>query len=125
MSLPSAPAAAAETTAIAGTVDAVKVYGSGDTEVRALDGVTVGFEQGRFSAIMGPSGSGKPTLMHCVAGLDNLTSGRVYIGDVDLSTLSDKELTLLRRERIGFVFQSFNLLPTLSALENITLPMDL
>jgi putative ABC transport system ATP-binding protein len=125
MSLPSAPVAAAQSTAIAGTIDAVKVYGSGDTEVRALDGVTVGFEQGRFSAIMGPSGSGKSTLMHCVAGLDNLTSGSVYIGDVDLSTLSDKELTLLRRERIGFVFQSFNLLPTLSALENITLPMDL
>ncbi len=127
--MPSAPttaaAAAPTATAIARTEDAVKVYGSGDTEVRALDGVTVGFGGGRFTAIMGPSGSGKSTLMHCVAGLDSLTSGRVVIGDVDLSTLSDKELTLLRRERIGFVFQSFNLLPTLSAEENITLPMDL
>jgi putative ABC transport system ATP-binding protein len=123
--IPSDTTAAPRNMAIAGTVDAVKIYGSGDTEVRALDGVTVGFDQGRFTAIMGPSGSGKSTLMHCVAGLDNLTSGRVYIGDVDLSTLADKELTLLRRERIGFVFQSFNLLPTLTALENITLPMDL
>ncbi|MGI8663201.1 MAG: ABC transporter ATP-binding protein [Acidimicrobiales bacterium] len=125
--MPAAPTAPAPPsgTAIAGAVDATKIYGSGDTEVRALDGVTAGFDQGRFTAIMGPSGSGKSTLMHCVAGLDSLTTGRVYIGDVDLSTLNDKELTLLRRERIGFVFQSFNLLPTLTALENITLPMDL
>jgi len=125
MTAPAAPPPAPARTAVAGTVDAVKVYGTGDTEVRALDGVTVGFTQGRFAAIMGPSGSGKSTLMHCVAGLDNLTSGTVYIGDVDLSTLNDKALTLLRREKIGFVFQSFNLLPTLTALENITLPMDL
>ena len=106
-------------------VDATKIYGDGDTEVRALDGVTVGFEDARFSAIMGPSGSGKSTLMHCVAGLDDLTSGSVFIGDTDLTQLSERELTLLRREQIGFVFQAFNLIPTLSALENITLPMSL
>src|SRR3982751_4100669 len=111
--------------AVARAVDAVKVYGSGDTTVRALDGVTVAFPAGHFSAIMGPSGSGKSTLMHCLAGLDSLTSGQVLIGDVDLSKLSDKELTLLRRDRIGFVFQSYNLLPTLTATENITLPMAL
>ena len=87
--------------------------------------MSVAFPPAYFTAIMGPSGSGKSTLMHCVAGLDSLTSGQVFIGDVDLSTLSDKELTLLRRERVGFVFQSFNLIPTLTALENITLPMDL
>ena len=88
---------------------ASKVYGSGDTEVRALDGVTVEFEKGRFTAIMGPSGSGKSTLMHCMAGLDTLTSGRCFIGDTDLTTLSEKQLTLLRREQVGFVFQAFNL----------------
>jgi putative ABC transport system ATP-binding protein len=123
-SAPTAPAARA-TTAIARALDATKVYGSGDTEVRALDGVTVEFPAGHFTAIMGPSGSGKSTLMHCLAGLDNLTSGQVFIGDTDLSQLSDKELTLLRRERVGFVFQSFNLIPTLTAIENITLPLDL
>jgi putative ABC transport system ATP-binding protein len=105
--------------------DARKVYGSGDTEVRALDGVTVDFEVGRFTAIMGPSGSGKSTLMHCVAGLDELTAGQVAIGGTDLTTLSDNDLTEVRRDQVGFVFQSFNLIPTLSALENITLPMDL
>ncbi|MEU1629436.1 ABC transporter ATP-binding protein [Streptomyces sp. NPDC020096] len=105
--------------------DAVKVYGSGDTEVRALDGVTVGFPAGRFTAIMGPSGSGKSTLMHCAAGLDTLTSGSAYIGDTELGALGDRQLTLLRRERIGFVFQSFNLVPTLTVAENITLPLDL
>jgi putative ABC transport system ATP-binding protein len=105
--------------------DAVKVYGGGDTAVRALDGISVDFERGRFTAIMGPSGSGKSTLMHCVAGLDRLTSGRANVGERDLATLSDRELTLLRREQLGFVFQSFNLLPTLSALENITLPTAL
>ncbi len=104
---------------------ATKVYGSGDTAVRALDGVTVELPRGRFTAIMGPSGSGKSTLMHCLAGLDQLTSGTVHIGDVELGSLSDKELTTLRRQRIGFVFQAFNLIPTLTALENITLPMDL
>ncbi len=102
-----------------------KVYGTGDTEVRALDGVDVEFEQGRFTAIMGPSGSGKSTLMHCSAGLDDLTSGTVHMGDVELGTLSDRELTLLRRDKVGFVFQTFNLLPTLTAEENLTLPLDL
>jgi putative ABC transport system ATP-binding protein len=102
-----------------------KVYGSGDTRVVALDGVDVDFRPAEFTAIMGPSGSGKSTLMHCMAGLDAATSGSVSIGDVDLSTLGDKELTRLRRDRLGFVFQSFNLIPTLTALENITLPMDL
>jgi putative ABC transport system ATP-binding protein len=112
-------------TAVARAVNATKIYGKADTEVRALDGVSVDFATGHFTAIMGPSGSGKSTLMHCVAGLDSLTSGQVYIGGVELGTLNDKELTKLRRERIGFVFQSFNLLPTLDALENITLPIDL
>jgi putative ABC transport system ATP-binding protein len=104
---------------------AVKVYGRRDAAVRALDGVDVAFPAGRFTAIMGPSGSGKSTLMHCVAGLDTLTSGRVLIGGVDLSTLSDKQLTLLRRDRIGFVFQSFNLVPTLTVAENVALPQAL
>ncbi|WP_426571607.1 ABC transporter ATP-binding protein [Aquihabitans sp. McL0605] len=107
------------------TVDAVKVYGTGGTEVRALDGVSVDVPTATFTAVMGPSGSGKSTLMHCLAGLDTLTSGETFIGDQELSSLSDRELTRVRRERIGFVFQAFNLLPTLSAAENITLPMDL
>jgi putative ABC transport system ATP-binding protein len=106
-------------------IDAVKVYGRGDGEVRALDGVTVDFQRGQFTAIMGPSGSGKSTLMHSIAGLDSLTSGQVLIGDTDLTTLSDRNLTKLRRDRIGFVFQAFNLVPTLTAIENITLPMAL
>ena len=105
--------------------DGTKVYGADDTEVRALDGVTVDFEQGKFTAIMGPSGSGKSTLMHCVAGLDDLTSGSVHIGDVELGSLSDRDLTLLRRDKVGFVFQAYNLLPTLTAAENTTLPLDL
>ena len=112
-------------TAAAGMTDGIKVYGSDDTEVRALDGVTVDFEQGKFTAIMGPSGSGKSTLMHCVAGLDDLTSGSVHIGDVELGSLSDRDLTLLRRDKVGFVFQAYNLLPTLTAAENTTLPLDL
>jgi putative ABC transport system ATP-binding protein len=103
----------------------VKVYGSGPTLVRALDGVSVDFGAGRLTAIMGPSGSGKSTLLHCLAGLDSLTAGTVYIGDTDLTTLNDKQLTLLRRERIGFVFQAFNLVPTLTAGENIGLPLAL
>jgi len=111
--------------AAARSVDAVKVYGKGDTAVRALDGITVAFDQGRFTAIMGPSGSGKSTLMHCLAGLDKLTSGEVLIGTTSLSSLSDKALTVLRRDRVGFVFQSFNLVPTLNADENIRLPMAL
>ncbi len=104
---------------------ATKVYRSGSDEVRALDGVDVAFERGRFTAVMGPSGSGKSTLMHCIAGLDELTGGRVLIGDTDLTELSDKQLTRLRRDRVGFVFQAFNLVPTLSAKENITLPQQL
>ncbi|MGW1724287.1 ABC transporter ATP-binding protein [Streptomyces sp. NPDC002306] len=106
-------------------VDAVKVYGGGDTAVRALDGVDVAFPAGRFTAIMGPSGSGKSTLMHCAAGLDTLSSGAAYLGDTELGTLDDRRLTLLRRDRIGFVFQAFNLVPTLTVAENITLPLDL
>ena len=104
---------------------AYKVYGQGEAEVRALDGVTVGFEAERFTAIMGPSGSGKSTLMQCAAGLDRLTSGTAIIGDVDIGRLSERQLTLLRRDRVGFVFQQFNLLPTLDAAENITFPLDL
>ena len=109
----------------ASVVEATKVYGKGATEVRALDGVTLDFPSGQFSAIMGPSGSGKSTLMHCVAGLDTLTSGQVRVGGIDLTRLDDKHLTLLRRDRIGFVFQAYNLVPTLTALENITLPATL
>ena len=111
--------------AAAATIDATKIYGSGLTEVRALDGVTVAFETAHFTAIMGPSGSGKSTLLHCTAGLDTLTSGKAFIGDVDLSTLDDNHLTTLRRDRVGFVFQSFNLVPTLDGYENITLPLAL
>jgi putative ABC transport system ATP-binding protein len=106
-------------------VDATKVYGRGDTEVRALDGVTVDFATARFTAIMGPSGSGKSTLMHALAGLDTLTDGSVWIGDTDLSRLREKKLTQLRRDHVGFIFQGFNLIPTLSAIENIALPMRL
>ncbi len=116
---PSRPAVAAS------AINASKVYGTGATEVRALDGVTLDFATGVFTAIMGPSGSGKSTLMHCVAGLDTLTSGEVRVGGVDLTRLDDKHLTLLRRDRIGFVFQAYNLIPTLTALENITLPATL
>ena len=106
-------------------VDAVKIYGSGETAVYALAGISVAFGKGHFTAIMGPSGSGKSTLMHCLAGLDRLTQGRVLIGDTDLGTLNDKALTQLRRDRVGFVFQQYNLVPTLTAMENITLPLDL
>jgi len=102
-----------------------KTYGVGAATVVALDDVTVGFAAGGFTAIMGPSGSGKSTLMHCLAGLDTLTSGQAFIGDTDLATLSDRDRTFLRRDRLGFVFQAFNLLPTLTAEENITLPADL
>ena len=113
------------TTLAARAVEAVKIYGSGDAEVRALDGVSIEFPTGHYTAIMGPSGSGKSTLLHCLAGLDSLTSGRVFIGDVDLSSLDEKRLTLLRRKKVGFVFQTYNLVPTLSAVENITLPIDI
>jgi putative ABC transport system ATP-binding protein len=120
-----APDADTGSATAARVVDAVKVYGTGDTQVRALDGVTVGFPAGRFTAIMGPSGSGKSTLMHCAAGLDSLTSGSAFIGGTALSSLGDRELTVLRRDRIGFVFQAYNLVPTLTVAENITLPQDL
>ena len=106
-------------------LDAVKLYGKGDAQVRALDGISIDFPAGHYTAIMGPSGSGKSTLLHCLAGLDSLTSGKVFIGDVDLTTLDEKRLTLLRRKKVGFVFQAFNLVPTLNASENITLPMDI
>jgi putative ABC transport system ATP-binding protein len=111
--------------AAAHTVDAVKVYGRGQTEVRALDGVTVEFASACFTAIMGPSGSGKSTLLHCCAGLDALTAGSAFIGGTDLSTLDDHDLTLLRRDHVGFIFQSFNLVPILNAMENIRLPLRL
>jgi putative ABC transport system ATP-binding protein len=114
------------TTAVAArAVHASKIYGSGDTEVRALDDVDVEFQRGAFTAIMGPSGSGKSTLLHCIAGLDSLTSGQVFLGDIELSALNEKHLTQMRRDRIGFIFQTYNLIPTLTALENITLPMAL
>ena len=113
------------TRAAARGVELVKVYGQGNAAVRALDGVSVEFAAGQFSAIMGPSGSGKSTLMHCMAGLDSITSGQVFVGDTELSALGDKELTRLRRDRIGFIFQAYNLVPTLTAGENITLPLDI
>ena len=119
-----APASAGHRVA-ARAVAATKTYGKGDGAVVALHRVDVEFGAGAFTAIMGPSGSGKSTLMHCLAGLDELTSGQVFIGDVDLTTLNDKHLTLLRRDNVGFIFQAYNLVPTLTALENITLPMDL
>jgi putative ABC transport system ATP-binding protein len=106
-------------------IDLRKVFGEGPAAVEALRGITLDFEAGRFTAIMGPSGSGKSTLLHCLAGLDRPTSGTVFIGDVDLTTLDDKRLTLLRRDRVGFVFQAYNLVPTLTAAENITLPLDI
>ena len=112
-------------TAAAGAVDATKVYGRDDSEVRALDGVSVTFLKSQFSAIMGPSGSGKSTLMHCMAGLDSLTGGQVFIGETYLSQLSERQLTQLRRDNVGFVFQAYNLVPTLTALENMTLPLSL
>ena len=126
MSIQDAPTATLTGPAMAaGAVAASKIYGKGESEVRAINGVSVGFEQGKFTAIMGPSGSGKSTLMHCVAGLDRLSDGDVFIGDTYLSTLHEKNLTQLRRDKIGFIFQSFNLVPTLNALENIVLPMSL
>ena len=119
------PAPPAVALAAASATDVVKLYGSGETAVRALDHVSVELLRGEFTAIMGPSGSGKSTLMHCLAGLDTVTSGVVRVGDVELSRLSDKQMTALRRDRIGFVFQAYNLVPTLTALENITLPLDI
>ncbi|MEA2590050.1 MAG: putative transport system ATP-binding protein [Actinomycetota bacterium] len=111
------------TAVAARAVGATKVYGSGDTAVRALDGITVEFPEGRFTAIMGPAGSGKSTLMHCLSGLDRLSSGQASLGCVELGSLSDADLALLRREQVSFVFRSFNLVPTLTAGENITLPL--
>jgi putative ABC transport system ATP-binding protein len=122
---PTLPPAAPVEAAAARAVDVTKVYGSGDAAVTALDGVTIDIERGQFTAIMGPSGSGKSTLMHCLAGLDFVTKGEVYIGDERLTGLSDRGLTALRRDKVGFVFQQFNLLPTLTAGENITLPLSI
>ncbi|MEU7022282.1 ABC transporter ATP-binding protein [Streptomyces sp. NPDC046203] len=119
------PTVPRSTAVAARATDLTKVYGHGETQVVALDRVSVDFRQGEFTAIMGPSGSGKSTLMHCVAGLDSFSSGSVRIGDTELGSLKDKQLTQLRRDKIGFIFQAFNLLPTLTALENITLPMDI
>jgi len=113
-------------TAIAArAVDASKIYGTGEAQVRALDGINVDFARNHFTAIMGPSGSGKSTLLHCLAGLDRLTSGQIFLGDVEISAASEKQLTLIRRDRVGFIFQSYNLIPTLNAVENMTLPMSL
>ena len=119
------PAPAPTGTAIARAINVSKIYGTGDAEVRALDGISVEFGQGVFTAIMGPSGSGKSTLLHCLAGLDRVTSGQIFLGDVEISASNEKQLTLIRRDRIGFVFQAYNLIPTLNAEENITLPMAL
>ncbi len=120
-----APTSAEKTRVAARVEDAVKIYGEGDASVRALAGISVGFDRGQFTAIMGPSGSGKSTLLHCIAGLDNLTSGSAYIGDTELGSLNDKALTLLRRDKVGFIFQAFNLIPTLNAEENIVLPLSI
>jgi putative ABC transport system ATP-binding protein len=123
-----APTSSAEKSTITAAVRAEhvsKIYGSGDTRVVALDDVSVAFPSAEFTAVMGPSGSGKSTLMHCLAGLDAVTSGEIWVGGTALSGLSDKSLTRLRRDEVGFIFQAFNLVPTLSAMENITLPMDL
>jgi putative ABC transport system ATP-binding protein len=120
-----ATAPAPPSTLAARAVDVMKIYGTGDTAVHALDGVSVEFVRSQFAAIMGPSGSGKSTLLHCLAGLDRVTSGQVFLGDVEISSANEKHLTLVRRDRISFVFQSYNLVPTLTALENITLPLAL
>jgi putative ABC transport system ATP-binding protein len=114
-----------ETGIAARAVDASKIYGSGEAEVRALNGINASFERGRLTAIMGPSGSGKSTLLHCLAGLDRLTSGHIYLGSAEISSYGEKQLTLIRRDKLGFIFQAYNLIPTLNALENMTLPMAL
>lgn len=110
---------------VASLVSATKTFGEGDAAVTAVDDVTIGFRRGEFTAVMGPSGSGKSTLMYCQSGLDRLTEGKAYIGDVDVSTLGDQELSVMRRSKLGFIFQSFHLVPALTARENITLPVDL
>jgi putative ABC transport system ATP-binding protein len=119
------PRSSAPAKVAARAVNASKIYGSGEAEVRALDGISVEFAHSAFTAIMGPSGSGKSTLLHCLAGLDRVTAGQIFLGDVEISAANEKQLTLIRRDRIGFVFQAFNLIPTLDAEENITLPMAL
>jgi putative ABC transport system ATP-binding protein len=120
-----ATAPAPTSTTASRAVDVMKIYGTGDTAVHALDGVTVDFVRSQFAAIMGPSGSGKSTLLHCLAGLDRVTSGQVFLGELEISQANEKHLTLVRRDRIGFVFQAYNLVPTLTAEENITLPLAL
>jgi putative ABC transport system ATP-binding protein len=124
VTVPNPPPASSDHAA-ARTVGLWKVYGEGDTQVVALSDVSVAFARGRYTAIMGPSGSGKSTLMHCMAALDSATAGQLFVGDIELTTLSDAELTRLRRDKIGFVFQAYNLVPTLTAQENITLPLDI
>ena len=124
MTVPGEPRGSLSTAAVRAT-GLRKIYGSGETAVAALAGVDVAFDRGEFTAIMGPSGSGKSTLMHCLAGLDTATDGQVWLGDTELTRLRDDQLTTLRRQRIGFVFQAFNLLPVLDAMENIVLPMQL
>ena len=116
---------AAATTLAARAEEVTKIYGVGEAAVRALNNITVDFAAARYTAIMGPSGSGKSTLLHCLAGLDRVTAGRVLLGDIDITAVSEKELTIVRRDKIGFVFQSYNLIPTLNAIENITLPLAL
>ena len=123
--MPDAPTVTTGAALAARIEDAYKIYGSGDAEVRALNGVTREFRAGAFTAIMGPSGSGKSTLMQCMAGLDRLTSGKTWIGDAELTGMSEKQVTQVRRDRVGFIFQSFNLVPTLNAIENIRLPLDI
>src|SRR5215472_9934963 len=117
--------AARSTESAARTEELVKCYGSGQSQVRALDGVSIEIPRGSFTAVMGPSGSGKSTLLHCMAGLDNADDGQVWIGGDEITSMHDRQLTRLRRDRIGFVFQAFNLLPVLSAAANITLPLDI
>jgi len=121
---PAAPAPAA-TSIAARAVGASKIYGAGEAEVRALDNISVEFERSKLTAIMGPSGSGKSTLLHCLAGLDRLTAGAIYLGDAEISSMNEKQLTVIRRDKLGFIFQAYNLIPTLDALENMTLPMSL
>ncbi|MDX3226033.1 ABC transporter ATP-binding protein [Streptomyces sp. ME19-01-6] len=125
VSIPKTGGSGGHTAVAARARQVVKAYGSGETRVVALDHVDVDIARGQFTAIMGPSGSGKSTLMHCVAGLDTVTSGQIFIDETEITALKDKKLTQLRRDRIGFIFQAFNLLPTLNAIENITLPMDI
>ncbi|WP_406265510.1 ABC transporter ATP-binding protein [Actinacidiphila glaucinigra] len=125
VSIPKSGGSGERTVVAARARQVTKAYGSGETRVVALDAVDVDIDRGRFTAIMGPSGSGKSTLMHCLAGLDTVSEGRIWVGETEITQLKDKKLTQLRRDKIGFIFQAFNLLPTLNAAENITLPMDI